>query len=582
VAEKSRIPFDPRAELEHLKVEQKFSSLSRGIDFVVSVLKPDNSPLLAPITIEDPIDKTAITYAVTKAISRLDEFTYAYNGVPYLWNGSKWCPADGWLRALSHSFHGALRTGELTTKSSRCFYSSLYAAWLASHRQPLQLSPFGVSGGIPLQNGVLNLYPREYVMRMTADERKKIGPVMGFDAEGEVSEGEAGLCPHDPGRDILNGVGFSPSDGNVHTLPAEVTATFTALYELQAGMHKDSLLMRFLNASLDRDQQSIVQQWFGYHLVLHRIPKQEKMVYLYGRGENGKGMLVNLLRGLITDDAVATLSLRDLKNSSSIESLAGKAAMIGSEGTPETDNELLKSIVSWEPLHVNPKYRDPFELKPTCLVTQASNFKPEFKDDSDAMVRRVIAIEMKFQATDSTRILDVASKILREEYVLLVAWALLGAQEVLRHGALVVPQAIREHSERVVRPIRGIDRLMSQFEFGNFEVSEDELYAAYLVSSKKQGVRIEPRKEFFDGLNTRLERTGNLYLRRTKVVGYVPSMHINDFGQQIALCPQLVGAKDTNVFFGFRIQEGDFGPAIGHPIPREGEFKRRGVPNFEI
>ena len=51
--------------------------------------------------------------------------------------------------------------------------------------------------------------------------------------------------------------------------------------------------------------------------------------------------------------------------------LQHRLAMVGTEGSPDTNSEVLKNLVSWEPLTVNPKYRDPFKLHPMCLVTQA-------------------------------------------------------------------------------------------------------------------------------------------------------------------------------------------------------------------
>lgn len=577
---KSKVPFDPKAELEHLAIKQSLSPDGRSLTFQIQVFRPDGTPLIEPVTSEDPVDTTSITFAVSRVMARFEGLTYAYNGVPYLWDGSKWTPAEGWLHALSHSFHGSIRTGELTTKTSKCYYNTMRAAWLAAQREPLKLSPYGVTGGIPMKDGVLSLYPREYVMRLSDDARAAIGLCHGFDEKGnpDASHGAFGPLPPDPGSDLISVIPPTPADGNVHLVPTNVLGVIRNMGRLAAGECQDSVFVRFLNSALDADQQNIIQQWFGYHLVLHRIPKQEKMVYLYGTGGNGKGMLISLLRGLLTNDAVATLSLKDLKISANLEALAGKAAMIGAEGTPETDNELLKTIVSWEKLQVNPKYRDPFDLQPMCLVTQASNEAPEFKDDSDAMVRRVLAIEMKFRATDQNRITDVASRVLRDEYPLLVAWALNGAQEVLRAGALVVPKSIREHSEQVVRPMRPVDRFMGLLEFGNFEVADDELYAAYVLSSKKQGiVKIEPRREFFASLDIRLQRSGNLFQRRSKATGYPPQKHINEFQQIVALCPQLLEVTSCDLFLGFRIAEGPFGPAIGQRIPET----RRGVENYE-
>ena len=51
-------------------------------------------------------------------------------------------------------------------------------------------------------------------------------------------------------------------------------------------------------------------------------------------------------------DAVAALRLKDLTIPSNLELLIGKMAMIGAEGSPETDNEMLKTIVESYELNV--------------------------------------------------------------------------------------------------------------------------------------------------------------------------------------------------------------------------------------
>lgn len=483
------------------------------------------------------MDNQSIVFVVARALVAEPTFAYGYNNLPYLWMGNRWEDVDGWLRALSASMHGLIRTGEFNSKSSRCFYNSMLSAWVSSARPVLELKPFGKCQGVPVEDGVLVI----------------------------SKDGSIEYALHDS------------ANQNLHFLPVKMAEVNDEYVELTLGLRSNSLLENFLNSSLNDDQRDVLQQWFGLHLVVHRVGNPERMVYMHGLGGNGKGVVVGLLKALVTENAVGNLRLNDLSTASNLELLTGKLAMIGSEsGPPVTDHEILKTIVSWESLNVNPKYRDPFSLRPTCLVTQASNLTPHFNDDSDAMVRRVIALNMTHKSGSLTRVVSLVTKIPELEYPLLVAWSLIGATRVIEAGTLIVPESVETYSARVVRPVRTVDRFLEVLEYGQFEISEDELYKAYSLHSKAQGLAIRPKSEFFEDIMLRLDRERILYMRRLKATGYEAQRYINEKQVHAVLVPALLAAKQINLFMGFRIAEGHFGQAIGQPIPAS----RRDVPAF--
>ncbi len=504
--------------------------------YTITVSKPDGSALMQPFSIVDPVGPRTIAFATAQAMSKEAGLAYGYDDQPYLWLGNRWANADAWMKALSTSMDGLLGTGHLAGKNSRCFYNTMLALWNATSRRPLELKPFGRCEGIPVEDAVI-------VISSTGD-------------------------PH--------AVAHAPDHQNLHVLPVKAREVIDAYMELVMGLPNESLLMRFLTTSLTDAQLIAIRRWFGLHLVVHRVGNPEKMLYMFGPGGNGKSVVVGLLRGLLSDDAVAALRLDDLKTPAKVELLVGKLAMIGAEATAATDNELLKSIVSWEELTVNPKFRDPYPLKPQCLVTQASNPAPRFNDDSDAMVRRVIAIEMEFQPSTAERVVGIAEKVKATEYPLLVAFALQGATEVIEAGTIVVPADVAEFSARVVRPIRAVDRFVQLLEYGAFEVADDELYAAYCLTCQRQRLPLRPKAEFLDELVDRLARGGTIFVRRSKAVHYSPQVHITDRGERALLVPQLKAAKSVDIFLGLRIAEGDFGPPIGQHIHE----KRRDVPKL--
>ena len=508
--------------------------------YTIHVQKPDGAPFMPPVTISNPASAKSIEWLVARAMAARAELAYGLDDRPYLWVGNHWVESESWMAALSTSMDALINTGTLISRAAKCFYTRMRTVWAMQNNPRLQLRPFGLCRGIPLQDKVLLIT-----------------------TEGVIVE-----------------IDHAPEHQNMHFLPLIAQDVINEFIELQDPKEIEPLLFKFLRTSLTPDQISTLQSWFGLHLVLHQVARPQKMLFMHGEGGNGKGVIIDLLKCLITEDAVASLRLRDLQKSSNIELLVGKLAMIGAEATAVTDNEILKSIVAMETVPIDPKYRDPYNFTPECLVTQASNAVPRFDDDSDAMVRRVIAINMSFQPKkESDLIQDIMEHVKAKEYPLLMAFALKGAIDVVTQGRIIIPKSVAEHSESVVRPVRAVDRFLDILEYGNFEVADEELYMAYSIYCRKQQLQITPKSNFYSDLVKRFVRKGTPFERRPDVTGYMTSSMINEKGVSVMVVPQLKELKKIDLFFGFRIKEGEFGTSIGQPISTKP--KRREIPDFE-
>lgn len=526
-------------EVPLLKIVET-SPESGSFVYTIQVLKPDGEPFMPPVAIPNPASAKSIEWLVARAMASRAELAYGLDDRPYLWVGNHWVESENWMTALSTSMDALINTGTLLSRAAKCFYNRMRTVWDMENKPRLELRPFGLCRGIPLADKVLLIT-----------------------AEGGIQEIE-----------------HAPEHQNMRFLPIQSQDVINEFIELEQPKNKEPLLFRFLRTSLTPDQIITIQRWFGLHLVLHQVPRPQKMLFMHGEGGNGKGVVIDLLTCLITSDAVASVRLRDLQKSSNIELLVGKLAMIGAEASAVTDNEILKSIVAMEPIPIDPKYRNPYKFTAQCLVTQASNPEPRFDDVSEAMVRRVIALNMTFLPKTGDEIIpDIMEKVKANEYPLLMAFALKGAIEVVTAGKIVVPESVLEHSERVVRPVLPVDRFMDILEYGNFEVADEELYAAYNIFCSKQQLRISPRREFLHDLEKRFVRQTVPFERREDVTGYIASSMINEKGVSVMLVPQLRELKKVDLFFGFRIKEGAFGTPIGQPISTKP--KRRNIPDFE-
>jgi P4 family phage/plasmid primase-like protien len=511
--------------------------IGNDVEYTVQVRGADGGQLYSFKTLHIK-DKTSLSVLMAQHMAKDPYFGFGRDQRPYRWTGSRWEPVDKWFSSIDYSLHALIRTTTQRRSAGDSFYSEALAAWQANsayHQDGLELKAFGKCPGIPFLDGVWSL-----------------------------AWGKGELMPHDP------------QHLNTRVLPLTVAQASEHYLGVELGDHDDSLLMKFLRSTLDEDQLVTIRRWFGYHLLSNRLPNAEKFLYLYGSGSNGKSQLLHLLRGLVGKESCAELRLSDLKVSASLERLVGALAMIGSEASTKTEMETLKLLVSREPLHCNPKYRDPFDIEPECLVSQASNYPPHFEDTSSAMARRVIALHLTRTFKESEdRIEDLAQRIVREEYPLLVGFALAGAHEISEMGRFEVPASIKEHSTQEVSAGNPVEAFGALLEFGPFEVESRELYAAYKRWSLDSGARPLKELEF----KTALERFATKNKRPIDYVrmltGYKPSTWINERQERVLVYPSLADRQSRPYGYrGVRLAAGHFGESIGIEMPDDSSARR--------
>lgn len=496
------------------------------------IVAHQNGKNIADLTIEDPLDAHSIARATAVAIANCKEFALGIDQEPYLWTGRNWASANGWIKTISRAMHAYIRSG--ATKgfgSPTGLHGDIVAEWICTDNHPLDLTAFGQCNGVPVADGVITIEPET---------------------------GNLLLRPH------------RPDNHNLRYIPVESSEVFSHYADMQTNDDNSTLLSQFLHQALDPDQFSMIRKWFGLHLIAHKIGNQEKMLYMHGRGGNGKSVIQNLLTHLLTKDAVSTLTVQQLGQSAMIEQLSGKVAMIGSEASVRSDIERLKALISWEGLTVNPKYRDPYQIRPMCLITQASNEEPRFRDDSRAMERRLIVLKMENQIPEDERIPDLANVIMKNEYPALVAFALIGATEIIRDGGLLIPDSIQTWTKEVCREQKSIDHFAEQLEYGNFEISELEIYQAFRMYCKHHNLNQTSMAQFQNDLHAIANRDGKIIERRERAQHYSPQRVVGNDGGLEYLVPQLASSKSTTILLGLRISSNAeiFGPhPVGQPIP---------------
>ena len=190
-------------------------------------------------------------------------------------------------------------------------------------------------------------------------------------------------------------------------------------YSLSHNYNKDADCPTFLNSlSLvtdgDKDLQLLIQQVFGY-CIIGGHPKAHKAFMFFGAGGNGKSTILTALSNLVGNENTARVPLTLFDKPFSMISLDGKLVNLIDE-TPKfnINPEAFKNVVSGGYVRAAHKGKPEVDLKINARIVFACNKLPNFKDDSDGMLRRLIIIPFNHRIPDSEADYDIDDKILAE------------------------------------------------------------------------------------------------------------------------------------------------------------------------
>jgi putative DNA primase/helicase len=210
--------------------------------------------------------------------------------------------------------------------------------------------------------------------------------------------------------------------------------------------------LKFLDDALGSNPELIdyVHCCVGYSLT--GLIREQCIFYLQGSGGNGKSTFLETMRYVFASYAgAAPFSMLEHKNKASIPSdvasTAGKRLITASE-TDESirlNESRIKSMTGGDKQTARFMYKDWFEYEATAKIWLAFNHKPEIRDDSYGMWRRVrlIPFNRKFDGGKEDKTLK---EKLQAEAPGILAWVVRGCLEWGKRG-LDPPRAVVEATE---------------------------------------------------------------------------------------------------------------------------------------
>lgn len=165
-------------------------------------------------------------------------------------------------------------------------------------------------------------------------------------------------------------------------------------------------------AIANNDSGTEAQLWDLFAAVAQPGIRTNKAVALYNRtGNNGKGTVIQVCRGLAGEENTLSASIGMLSRDTTLPLLAGKSLVVSDENATNDfvkNAETIKQLSTREPIVVNPKYLQPYNLIFEGTQVHCLNELPRFADRSDSMWRRwhFISLTAEFEGRERKYIKD--------------------------------------------------------------------------------------------------------------------------------------------------------------------------------
>jgi P4 family phage/plasmid primase-like protien len=172
---------------------------------------------------------------------------------------------------------------------------------------------------------------------------------------------------------------------------------FTYSCDVEYTTERSETFKKFINSIMcnNKDNEAYVKKIFGYCLT--GDIKARVYFILYGKGSNGKSVLLNLMHSILKEQfqAVSKCVFINCGNGKTggCEVLQLKDCRLASFSETEANDimneSLMKMLSGHDPITARGLFKDPVSFIPQCKLMMCTNFKPEFNANDKANVDRV-------------------------------------------------------------------------------------------------------------------------------------------------------------------------------------------------
>jgi putative DNA primase/helicase len=219
--------------------------------------------------------------------------------------------------------------------------------------------------------------------------------------------------------------------------------------------------LRFLDTVTDGNPLLVgfLQRFAGYSLTGET--REQCLAFLYGTGQNGKGVFITTLANILGDyatacDADVFMESDQQRHPTEMARLRG-ARLVTIDETDSSkrwNEKRIKRITGGGKIEARFMRQDDFEFQPQFKLLIAGNHKPQLRGVGKAIQRRIHLVPFTVTIPDEQRDDELAQK-LEAEYPQILQWAIDGCRAWLAEGLAAPPEVL----EATSRYIEGEDTI---------------------------------------------------------------------------------------------------------------------------
>lgn len=250
----------------------------------------------------------------------------------------------------------------------------------------------------------------------------------------------------------------------------------------------------------DAATQRVLQEFCGALFVDRKKYKIEKVLYLLGEGQNGKGVFLECVQHVVGRENVSSYSMYDVctspRRDNNIAGVNGKIVNICTDmSKADISGGEFKKFVSGEPMVGRLLFKDTFFVYDIPLAMAALNDVPKTTDHSFGHIRRHLVIPFDRRIPEEQRDPMLAAK-LKEEATGILNWMFQGRARFLANSAKFSSSGVIEYTARRLKSEQDVilafmsskQYLMHEMPFTErFEISNEDLYQEYAEYCRRNG-----------------------------------------------------------------------------------------------
>ena len=270
------------------------------------------------------------------------------------------------------------------------------------------------------------------------------------------------------------------------------------------------------NDIAENNPQKLKLIWQSLHATVNSNYSYNSAVILIddGKGSTGKGTFEQLLTNIAGSENTTAIKLNQFEVPAILANITGKALVIGDDNDPSKPiplSENFKSAVTGDAIVIDQKYERPYTYQPKCFIVQSCNGVPQFKENTDALYRRIRIIKFNKHYDETAKNRRIKNEYIKDKQLL--EWIVKEAVKVKIDGVMIKTS----ESDSIINEKQlsedTIQQFLNEMTLPREELTEQDYrpvrdtYHSYQDWCKESGYKPLTKKEFNNQLKDKGYKT---------------------------------------------------------------------------